>query len=247
MRFIVQGRQVELDRSRVEALLSGVAPEPVQKHGVRVHNAVYPVKQALEAVTGIPRSDFTSQTARRLLAGVGLELVGEEQRRQEPEPRASREQEAATAGSPEQQGWPWEGSVQAVFAGAITARGWSLLSLADTASRAQGIDVLARKGARRLGAEVKGWPAPGYADPRRAAETKKTQPSTQAGHWFAQALMKAVMLRDSHPDHESLIVLPDQGRYRDLAGRTRTGRRGAEVHVVLLQSDGSLHSETWTP
>ncbi len=95
--------------------------------------------------------------------------------------------------------------------------------------------------------QVASWPSEGYADPRRANEVKKTQPSTQAGHRFAQALMKALMLRDSHPDHESLVVLPDYPRYRGLAGRTKTGRSGAQVHVVLLDSAGLVTSETWVP
>jgi hypothetical protein len=109
------------------------------------------------------------------------------------------------------------------------------------------VDVLAIKSPRRLGAELKGWPSIGYADPRRAAETKRTQPSTQAGHWFSQALFKAIMLLDSHPGHESLVVLPDYPRYEDLAQRTRTGRRAANIHVILLGRDGSYTSESWTP
>lgn len=143
--------------------------------------------------------------------------------------------------------WPWEGAVQAIFASVLEEHGWELVSVANTASKAPGVDVLARKGERRLGAEVKGWPSSGYADPRRADEVKRTQPTNQAGHWFAQALMKALMLRDSHPDHESLVVLPDYRRYRDLTGRTTAGRSGAQVHVVLLDSSGQLTSESWTP
>jgi hypothetical protein len=137
--------------------------------------------------------------------------------------------------------------VQAVFAGYLREQGWTVTSEADTATKARGVDVLATKGDRRLGAEVKGWPSKGYADPRRAEEVKKTQPTTQAGHWFSQALMKALMLLDSHPDHESLIVLPDFPRYRDLAARTRTGRVLAGVHLVLLREDGVASSEMWTP
>jgi hypothetical protein len=38
--------------------------------------------------------------------------------------------------------------------------------MADTATKAPGVDVLAGKGAWRLGAEVKGWPSADYADPR---------------------------------------------------------------------------------
>ena len=48
------------------------------------------------------------------------------------------------------------------------------------------------------------------------------------------------MLLDSHPGHESLMVLPDYPRYRDLAIRTRTGRHAAAVHVVFLNADGTF-------
>ncbi len=59
--------------------------------------------------------------------------------------------------------------------------------------------------------------------------------------------MKAVMLLDSHPGHESLMVLPDYPRYRDLAQRTRRGRVAAGVHVVFVGADGGAQSETWRP
>ncbi len=52
----------------------------------------------------------------------------------------------------------------------------------------------------RFGAKVKGWPSAGYSDPHRAAEIKKTQPSTHTGHGFSQALTAALMLLDSHPN-----------------------------------------------
>lgn len=143
--------------------------------------------------------------------------------------------------------WPWEGAVQTVFAGYLREQGWTVTSEADTATKARGVDVLATRGDRRLGADVKGWPSKGYADPRRSEEVKKTQPTLQAGHYFSDALVKALMLLDSHPDHDSLIVLPDYPRYRDLAARTRTGRALARVHLVLLREDGVASSETWTP
>ena len=142
--------------------------------------------------------------------------------------------------------WPWEGAVQEVFVDAIRRHGWSISSVANTATKERGVDVLATKGERRLGAEVKGYPLTTYADPRRAGEVKPTNPTLQAGHWYSQALGKAVMLLDSHEGHESLMVLPDMPRYRDLAHRTRTGRSRAGVHVVLVRPDGSMNSETWS-
>lgn len=141
--------------------------------------------------------------------------------------------------------WPWEGAVQEVFATYLREHGWSITGMADTATKAHGVDLLALKGDRLLGAEVKGWPSKGYADLRRAHEVKKTQPTNQAVHWFSQALMTALMLLDSHPDHESLVVLPDYPRYRDLTARTVTGRTAAGVHVVFVQPVGSAESDSW--
>ena len=143
--------------------------------------------------------------------------------------------------------WPWEGAVQHVFVEVLTSHGWTVTSTADTATKEHGVDVIAAKGARRLGAEVKGYPLRTYADPRRAGEQKRTTPTTQAGHWFSQAVLKALMLLDSHPGRESLVVLPDEHRYRDFAGRTRTGRALAGIHVVVVRRDGSIDSDTWAP
>ncbi len=145
------------------------------------------------------------------------------------------------------QAWPWEGAVQAVFVAYLSSHGWTVTATADTASKSHGVDVLATQGQRYLGAEVKGWPSTGYADPRRGPEVKRTQPTNQAGHWFAQALLMAVMLLDTHPRRESIVVLPDMPRYQDLASRTRTGRAAAGVHVVLLDPDGQARSDTWSP
>ncbi len=152
-------------------------------------------------------------------------------------PRPGRPDVAPKSAAADPRGWPWEGHVQLLFGMYLHKHGWSVTSLADTASKAPGVDLLATKGPRRLGAEVKGWPSGRYADPRRAHEVKPTAPTTQARHWFDGALVAALMLLDSHPGHESLVVLPDYPRYRDLADRTRTGRAAAGVPVVFVRQD----------
>jgi hypothetical protein len=43
------------------------------------------------------------------------------------------------------------------------------------------------------------------------------------------------------------MVLPDYPRYRDLTKRTSTGRRAANIDVILLAPDGTYTSESWTP
>lgn len=251
MRFVLNGQRHDLEAAQVEAALSGMAPEPVREFGVRINGTVYPVKQALAVVLGVPRTDFQSQTARRHLSSLGFEVIGTPTSRTEVQPLSelgpSRAAPAARPAVGDPHGWPWEGHVQSLFAAYLHANGWLVTAMVDTATKAHGVDVLASKEGRRVGAEVKGFPSVGYADPRRASETKTTQPSTQAGHWFSQALMKAVMLLDSHPGHESLMVLPDYPRYRDLAQRTRNGRAAAGVHVVFVGADGTGQSDSWKP
>lgn len=252
MQFTINGRQMALDSDQVALAVRGVQPGSVQTHGVIVEGVTLPVKQVFARATGLSADSFTSQTARRHLAALGFTLVGTARPRSGPTLIQSRSgqrrlSEPAGAGPLDPHAWPWEGAVQDVFAASLRDQGWEITGCADTATKAHGVDVLARKEQRMLGAEVKGWPSTGYADPRRAAETKRTQPTNQAGHWYSQALMKAVMLLDSHPGYESLVVLPDYPRYRDLAHRTATGRDRAGVHVVFVTAEGTLDSEAWRP
>lgn len=255
MRFVIDGVPYDLDPNGVIERVRRTPPEPVRVIGVRIDGVIYPVKQAFEAAIGLPRAGFTSHTARRHLAALGFDITGPEG----PDAQAGSAERHDDIGARLGPGrgpdfdpyardrWPWEGSVQAVFVNLLRDHGWSIVAEADTTTKAPGVDVIAVKGDRRLGAEVKGWPSEGYADLRRAGETKPTRPSTQAGHWFSQALFKAIMLLDSHSGHESLMVLPDYSRYRNLADRTRTGRRAATIHLVLLTPDGHHTSGTWTP
>ncbi len=75
MRFTLNGEHLELIAEDVQNRLRDVSPEPVQEYGVRIGFVLYPVKQAFEAATGVPRRGFTTQVARRQFAALGFELV----------------------------------------------------------------------------------------------------------------------------------------------------------------------------
>ncbi|MBG0562497.1 PE-PGRS family protein [Actinoplanes aureus] len=72
MRFTIDGEAIDLDVDAVAARLRGLAPEQVQTHWVDVEGTRFPVKQALEAGSGISRNRFTSQTARSVLIRLGF-------------------------------------------------------------------------------------------------------------------------------------------------------------------------------
>jgi hypothetical protein len=69
---VVAGQRFTLDRESVEGALAQELPEPVRDHYVVVLGRRYPPKQALAAVTGVDRADFTTHQARRILTRLGF-------------------------------------------------------------------------------------------------------------------------------------------------------------------------------
>ena len=123
----------------------------------------------------------------------------------------------------------------------MTAQGWRIISVANTGTKEHGVDVIASRDGQTVGVEVKGFPSRDYADPARAGEVKRTSPSTQAGHWYAQAILAAMRLRNKEPDWRSVIALPDFRRYRDLHAETAESLQVAQIEVWWIDQTGAVH------
>jgi len=136
--------------------------------------------------------------------------------------------------------WFWEGNVQAVLVEWLRREGWTIEFVADTAAFQRGDDIRANKAGRRLRFEVKGWPTKGYADPSRAGEVKKTNPSNQAPKWLSQAIHTVMRDLGRHPGDLVAIGLPDWPRFRNLLAETSSSLRRLEVAVFLVDEDGSV-------
>lgn len=137
--------------------------------------------------------------------------------------------------------WHTEANVQASLVTALATDGWRILSVANTATKEHGIDVITLRDGQTVGIEVKGFPSRGYADPSRAGEVKRTSPSTQAGHWYSQALLAAMRLRGKEPTWRSVIALPDFPRYRDLHAETAASLVAAQIEVWWVDRTGAVH------
>ena len=137
--------------------------------------------------------------------------------------------------------WHTEANVQASLVTALAGDGWRILSVANTATREHGIDVVAFRDGQTAGIEVKGFPSRTYADAARAAETKRSSPSTQATHWYSQAVLAAMRLRGKEPTWRSVIVLPDFPRYRELHAQTVSSLSAAQIEMWWLDRTGALH------
>ncbi len=74
MRFVLDGEPFDIDASEVRDRLRGHEPEEIREYWVEIDGRRWPVKQALRLATGVSRTRFQSQTARRLLARLGFEV-----------------------------------------------------------------------------------------------------------------------------------------------------------------------------
>lgn len=243
--FTLNGHRYELTREDVTEQLAGAVPDAIRKHAVRVNGTWFPVIQAFEAAAKIPRSEFMSNTARRHLAALGFEIAGEvEPYRVTPPslaPSASPSAQTAIVTAEEASGeWHTEANVQASLVTALAGDGWRILSVANTATKEHGIDVIASREGTTAGVEVKGFPSRGYADPARAGEVKRTSPSTQAGHWYSQAVLAAMRLRGKEPSWRSVIALPDFPRYRDLYAETAGSLAAAQIELWWVDASGAV-------
>nr|WP_243731805.1 hypothetical protein [Nocardioides ochotonae] len=136
--------------------------------------------------------------------------------------------------------WHSEANVQALLVTALATDGWRIISVANTATKEHGIDVIATKNGMTSGIEVKGFPSRVYADPARAGEPKRTRPSTQAVHWYSQAVLAAMRLRGREPAWQSVIALPDFPRYRSLHSETSESLAAAAIEVWWVGEDGEV-------
>jgi Holliday junction resolvase-like predicted endonuclease len=134
--------------------------------------------------------------------------------------------------------WHTEANVQALLVSALVVDGWRILSVANTATKEHGIDVIATRDGQTVGIEVKGFPSRVYADPSRAGEKKRSAPSTQAGHWFSQAVLAAMRLRGKESAWQSVIALPDFPRYRALHSETVGSLDAAGIKVWWVEQTG---------
>jgi hypothetical protein len=139
--------------------------------------------------------------------------------------------------------WFWEGNIVEALARQFLPLGWSVVSQADTHSRARGTDLHLRREGRDLLIEVKGYPSSSYRDPAKAGLKKPTSPTLQAQHWYSHALLKALRMQTAQPDAIIAIGLPDFPRYRTLFGETRIGLERLGVAVCWVAESGTV--ERW--
>lgn len=146
----------------------------------------------------------------------------------------SRPAAASASAKPLPDYWHWEGHVQDAIVAHLRGRGYAIVSAADTASKAAGKDIVAVKNGRGLWISVKGYPT----------GTSKTNPSTQARHWFSHAVFDLVRYKDEPGEAALSLGLPDgYATYHNLAERVRWLRTNLPLSIFWVGEDGAVRCE----
>jgi hypothetical protein len=144
-------------------------------------------------------------------------------------PPSPGKQDAQRAGA---EPWYSERNVQAAIVKHLAIEGWAVRSVADTAKREHGKDIVAERGEKFLWITVKGYPK----------GTPKTPPATQAGHWFKHAIFDILKYRGESNTAELGVGLPDFPTYRSLAEKIAWFQPVARFTYFWVQETGGVSS-----
>jgi hypothetical protein len=147
-------------------------------------------------------------------------------------PTASRVEAPSTPSSqPGEQPWYWEGHVQAAVVHHIQALGFRIEFAANTATKQQGKDVIAvAPSGLTTWISAKGYPV----------GTVKTNPRTQARHWFSHAMFDLILWHGEDASVALALALPDQITYRNLSSRVSWFLEGVKASIYWVHQDGSV-------
>ena len=130
--------------------------------------------------------------------------------------------------------WHWEGNIQDRLVTWLEQEDWTILSAADTAAKSAGKDIIAECDGRTLWISVKGYPR----------GTQKTNPPTQARHWFSHAVFDLVRYRDESESTQLALGLPDSFvTYRNLATRVTWLRSHLPFTIYWVSEAGEVRVE----
>jgi len=76
--FTLAGQTFRVAPSSVPKKLRGTRPGVIRVHAAKIGGRLYPVKQVVTIVTGIPAVDFNSHQARQIIRRLGFPVLATE-------------------------------------------------------------------------------------------------------------------------------------------------------------------------
>lgn len=127
--------------------------------------------------------------------------------------------------------WYWEGSVQGAVVKHLVSTGYRIISVADTATKQQGKDIVAvAPSGETLWVSAKGFPM----------GTIRTNPRNQARHWFGHALFDLILSHGEDASKVLALALPEKKTYQNLAHRTSWFLVMLGACIYWVREDGSV-------
>lgn len=127
--------------------------------------------------------------------------------------------------------WYWEGNVQDRVVTYLTLNGYTIRSVADTASREAGKDIVAvAPDGSELLVSVKGYP--------------EKSSNVQARHWFSGAVFDLVLYRGESPNVRLALALPGGfATYTNLLPRIAWLKQSMQFQVFWVYENGKVFVE----
>ena len=104
--------------------------------------------------------------------------------------------------------------------------------------REKGHDIEAIKDGRKTIIEVKGYPSDKYVRGPDKGNKKRTNPNSQAKHWFGEALLSLLIARSKNPNFKIAIGLPKFRVYEGLLEKVNFVIEKMEIGYILVDEEG---------
>ncbi|HEB73778.1 hypothetical protein DRN98_00895 [Methanosarcinales archaeon] len=148
------------------------------------------------------------------------------------------------------QDWFWEGNIQEKIANYMEiTEGFKVTEKANTESKKQGPDIKGEKDGKYRIVAIKGYPSDKYTanfPGGKKGEKKRTNPNTQARHWFSEALVEILLRKCSDPNIEIALGFPYFKVYENLVERITWLRSKVGISCYFVKEAGEviyLHSD----
>lgn len=134
--------------------------------------------------------------------------------------------------------WFYESNIQNQIKRHLISIGWHIKKESNTKLRNQGADLLAYRDNDLLRIEVKGYPSDKYVRGKNKGKKKKTKPSTQARHWFGEALLSLVLAKCKNPELNIAMGLPVKKTYEKKWNEIEWLRNKINLQIYWVDQNG---------
>lgn len=139
--------------------------------------------------------------------------------------------------------WFYESRIQQVIRDSLISDGWNLLEESTTSTREPGPDLLMEKNSEKLRIEIKGWPSKNYIKGTNKGQKKKTNPATQARHWFGESLLTLILAKCKDPNLQIAMGFPDKNTYRKKWNEIKWLREKMDLSVYWVNEDRLVNND----